>query len=255
MFDTVRHISSGRFVSRGEWQHPHRTVSSHELILMVEGEAHISVQGIKYDLQAGDMLFIPAGAQHQGEEVSTRPVSFYWMHFSGEADLLLHFLHLADFSRAEILCRQLLHYASTAEYPADCADCLLRVILMEVLMQQSAEQMPANSLCSQIEEWIRINSDRPIRVTDVARHFGFHPDYLNRLFRRHHRDGLKAYIDERRLERIKRDLSSTSLTLQEIARKYGFAEYKYFLKYFRLHEQITPTEYRNAFYKTHLNWQ
>lgn len=41
--------------------------------------------------------------------------------------------------------------------------------------------------------------------------------------------------------------------MQEIAAKSGFSDYKLFLKYFRYHEGVTPSEFRSAYYKIHTN--
>ena len=43
------------------------------------------------------------------------------------------------------------------------------------------------------------------------------------------------------------------LKRKEIAEKYGFSDYKYFLKYFKYHEGISPTEYRQTYYNLHMN--
>ena len=176
------------------------------------------------------------------------------MHFTGDAHLLPQLLQQTEGSRTEILCRQLLHCAGAPGYPADCADCFVRILLMELFAQQSNGRDTVNALCASVEEWIRGNCIRPTKVSDVAAYFNFNPDYLNRVFRRYHPEGLKAYIDTNRTQRIRQDLVSTDLTLQQIAQKYGFQDYKYFLKYFRFHEGVTPTEFRNAYYKTHINW-
>ena len=253
MYEDIRFVSAGRFISRGDWIHPRRTINTHELIFVLDGPVHLAVGDRAYCLQHGDMLHIAPGVPHGGTQVSSQQVSFYWVHFTGEAPALPSFLQQSEPSRTEILCKQLLHCATAAGYPSDCADCFVRILLMELSVQHSAGTTP-NVLCAAVEEWIRGNTDRPIRVSDVAAYFGFNPDYLNRVFRRYHPEGLKAYIDTVRCQRIRKDLSTTDLTLQQIAQKYGFRDYKYFLKYFRFHEGVTPTEFRNAYYKTHINW-
>ena len=65
--------------------------------------------------------------------------------------------------------------------------------------------------------------------------------------------GLKQYISETKLCRIKTLLLSPDYSLQEIASMTGFSEYKYFLKFFRYHEGSTPTEFRSLYFNTHMN--
>jgi AraC-like DNA-binding protein len=252
MYEQVKYISGGKFVSQEPWQHPQRTIDSHELIIMLSGQAHLFVGEHSYDLQPGDVLHMPPGVVHGSTGISKEQVSFYWLHFTSTAEPLPpEQMHPETLSRTEILCKQLLHCANSHEYPRECADYYIRILLMELLVQR---QTP-NKLCTSVEDWVRDNSDRPIKVSDVAAHFNFNQDYLSRVFRRYHPEGLKTYMDETRCQRIKQDLASTDLALQTLAEKYGFKEYKYFLKYFRFHEGITPTEYRRAYYKTHINWK
>ena len=52
---------------------------------------------------------------------------------------------------------------------------------------------------------------------------------------------------------IKRLLLETEHTLAEVADMSGFTDYKLFLKFFRYHEGMTPTEFRKVYYSQHTN--
>lgn len=255
MFEDIRYVSAGKFISRDAWIHTKRTMSSHELIFPVSGQVHIALGDQPYVVNPGEMLHIAPGVLHQGTQVSTSHISFYWVHFIGDAPQIPILFRQADPSRTEILCRQLLHCAQSPGYPRDCADYFVRLLLIELIVQQNADHAATNVLCASVEEWIRGNCTRPIKVTDVANYFNFNPDYLNRVFRRYHPEGLKTYINKTRLQLIRQALASTDQTLQQISRQFGFQDYKYFLKYFRFHEGVTPTEFRNAYYQEHINWR
>ena len=254
MYEGIHFLAGGKFSSRDQWQHPHRRIDSHELIFVLQGTVNLFIDENTYRAEPGQLLHISPGAYHGGTGISTEPVSFYWLHFIGKADtdpLPEAFSDIRLLGRAEILCKQLLHCANSPEYPADCSDYYMRLLLFELHILRPS----ASPLCAQVEEWIRVNCDRPIRVSDVAAHFGLNADYLSRVFRKDHPEGLKQYLDNARCQQIKLELSSSNLSLQAIAEKYGFQEYKYFLKYFRFHEGITPTQYRKAYYNLHTNWK
>ena len=254
MYEQIKFLAGGRFSSRGEWKHPSRTIDSHELIFVLQGTVSIFVDDRTYKLTPGQMLHIRPGSAHGGTEISTELVSFYWLHFVGEKDadiLPPEISDTKDFGRAGILCKQLLHCANAPEYPADCADYFMRLLLFELHIQRT----DSTPLCEAVEEWIRVNCDRPIRVSDISAHFGLNADYLGRVFSKTHPEGLKRYLDAARCQQIKQDLASTDLSLQTLAQKYGFHEYKYFLKYFRFHEGMTPTQYRQAYHSMHTNWK
>ena len=241
-------------MSREAWMHPARVIESHELIFVLQGNVSVYIGDRNYCAKPGQMLHIAPGIPHGGLALTAEPVSFYWIHFTGNtaSDPLPNVFSDGNISnRVDILCKQLLHCANSREYPQDCADYYMRLLLFELYIQRPA----LSPLCARVEEWIRANCDRPILVADVASHFGLNPDYLSRVFKKEHPEGLKEYLDSVRCQRIKKTLSSTDLTLQEIAQQFGFSDYKYFLKYFRFHEGITPTQYRNAYYNLHTNNQ
>jgi len=56
-----------------------------------------------------------------------------------------------------------------------------------------------------------------------------------------------------KIEKAKKMLSLTNDPLKEIAYKLGIQDVKYFMKLFKSYEKLTPTQYHNAFYLTHLN--
>ena len=254
MYEDIRFVSAGRFISRDSWIHQNRIINTHELIFVLTGQLHLAVGDMQYALIPGDVLHIAPGVRHWGTQISRESVSFYWVHYTGEAAVIPQYIKQKEPTRTELLCKQLLHCISSDLYPSQSADYFARILLMELSAQLRIVKTPDSTLCAVIEEWIRGNCDRPLKVSDVAAYFGFNADYLNRVFRRHHPEGLKAYINTLRCQRIRHDLVATDLSLQQIAQKYGFQDYKYFLKYFRFHEGITPTEFRKAYYKTHINW-
>lgn len=101
--------------------------------------------------------------------------------------------------------------------------------------------------------WIEANKNTPLTESAVAAYFGYNPDYLNRLFKASFSKTVKQYICDKRLEYIKELMLCCELPLKEIAIKSGFSDYKYFLKFFKYHEKITPTEFYGQYAKMHIN--
>ena len=122
--------------------------------------------------------------------------------------------------------------------------------------------LTARLLCSRgldtaekVAAWIDGNCHTAITETQIATQFGYNADYLNRLFKSSFSKSIKQYINERRIEYIKGLMLRSELPLKEIAIRSGFDEYKYFLKFFKYHEKITPTEFHKQYAKMHINSQ
>ncbi|MBQ7383579.1 MAG: AraC family transcriptional regulator [Clostridia bacterium] len=255
MYDNLKYIHGGKFISRGEWKHQSRKIDTTEIIMVTKGVVHMAIGGRKYTAHPGDILKIDPDVLHVGTEISTETVNFYWLHFVGiRPDELPNVCFRPEnVQQAELLIRQILHYENTEGYPKECCDELFKVLLTELNFVSTDKDTKSGKLFSEIKEWVRINSDLPLKVSDVAEHFKYNVDYINRAFKKHYPDGLKAYIDKMRMQKIKQDLMDESLSLKEISAKYHFEEYKYFLKYFKYHEGISPGEYRSIYYNIHTN--
>ena len=250
---TMKFEYGGKFTSRGEWIHPERSIETYEWIVMTEGEAQIEEDGKQYDLQKGSVLLLEPGKLHRGTKLSQKRVSFYWIHFRAEdAFKAEKCFSLCDPYEVSLLCRQLLHY-SQKQYPADAADALLAVLFYELKRQGGGGAAATGALATRVREWIRINVDRSLEVGDVAAHFGYHADYLSRVFQQAFGHGLKAEIDACRMRRIKHLLLESDLTLYEIADRVGMTDYKLFLKFFKYHEGMTPSEFRALYPYFHTN--
>lgn len=251
MYEEIVFLRGGKFISKGKWRHITRMIDTTELIIVLSGEVKIFVGDERYRLTAGEVLMISPGLYHGGYEDSDN-VSFLWLHFTGAApsELPSVISHPKNFERIQTLTRELLHYHENREYPAECANSLMKVLLAEITHGKSDN---CGKLLSEIKEYIRRNREMPLKASDIAEKYNYNEDYLNRLFKKELGIGIKKHIDSVRLEAIKRDLLMSSTSLSEIAEAYGFEEYKYLLKFFKYHEGVTPTEYRESYYNMYTN--
>ena len=254
MVEQVRFLHGGLFESEGDWIHPERVIDNTEIILVRKGVTPIEENGVLFEPKAGSVLRLDPGLRHRGTRMSTAPVSFYWFHFDGAlaADFFPKSFALAEPYRADLLSRQLLHYETTPDYPPEAAENLFRVLLLE-LRAQAGTPSVGSRLLGEVTAWIYAHRDRAVSSADAAAHFGYNEDYLSRLFRARYGYGLKQYIVRVRMQHIKTLLLSPDYTLQQIAEMTGFADYKYFLRFFTRHEGETPTAFRAAYFNTHTN--
>ncbi len=241
MFETVKYISSGKFISNGEWIHPDRILDSYEMIFVTKGHVYLNENGTDYPLQAGDTLILQPGIRHYGYQ-SSHDTEFFWFHWKGEisSSILCKHRKIEDYYAISLYFRQLLQ-SRVEGAPSECLDYLIRLILAELLFNSASPHI--NHTAESIAAWIKANCHTAIKASEVAAHFGYNVDYLNRMFKANYFKSIKEYIDDERIKHIKAIMLSTDLSLNEVALKSGFSEYKYFLKFFKYHEGITPTQF------------
>lgn len=87
-------------------------------------------------------------------------------------------------------------------------------------------------------------SNADLRVQDIAAALGCSADYLSHLFHVETDERLTHYIQRIRLEGAILALSTTGLTISEIAYASGFADPAYFARVFKQHKNMSPQEFR-----------
>jgi len=250
MFETVNCISCGKFVSKDKWIHPDRIIDSHELIFVIRGEVCLNENGTEYILRENELLHLEPGIRHFGFRESEN-TSFYWVHWTNHpTEEMPKHTHIENPYSLSLLFSQLLHYSVDSRFP-ESPHYVTRLILAELYADCNRNE--ESRLINRTAEWIRANSSAPIKVTEAAERFGYNVDYLSRLFKKQFGKSLKEYIDHTRMQHIKNQLLNSGTPLKEIASACGFEEYKHFLKYFKYHEKMTPTEFCSTYTKTHIN--
>ena len=68
--------------------------------------------------------------------------------------------------------------------------------------------------------------------------------YFCRFFKKKTGKTFTTYLNEYRLERIKKELSGTEKKIIDIASENGFENIGYFMKQFKLYTGVTPLTYR-----------
>ena len=251
MFETVSFLNGGKFISNGEWCHPKRMIDSYEVIFVTNGVVYLTESGVDYAVGSDEFLLLEPFARHCGYQTST-DTQFYWFHISGFPERLKKekTKKIDSSYNLLILFRQLLHYQEERA-SQESLDYLARLILLELYAGTATKT--GSKVVDQVAAWISANRNTPLKSKTVADFFGYNEDYLNRLFKKTFGKTLKQYIDDVRMDYIKKQLLIDGLSLAEVATVAGFEEYKYFLKYFRYHEGMTPTEFRTIFSKAHVN--
>jgi LacI family transcriptional regulator len=121
----------------------------------------------------------------------------------------------------------------------------LRVPPTRFIARQSSDVYAAGSReLSAAVRYIRNHAHERIHVDDVAREVGMSRRALECEFRDALQRGIGEEIRRVRLTRAEHFLTSTELSVSEIAAQAGFASVYYLCRFFRQQTGVTPTEFR-----------
>lgn len=282
----LRHISCGQLIHDNGFIHPERQIDSFVLIVGIRGSLCIYQDDQAYQIEKNQYLLLFPGHKHGGLRQSDSSLSYYWCHFKvagnasalsdeKEMDALLSSMRkdgsepsdyyilpeygeIKSGERISLLFHQMLDNVSQPVYSEHMGNYALSLlatgITQEFLFRY--EDTPANSTrksVSDIKEWIRVNFMDELSVRSIAWRFGYNPNYLSTVFRKHTGESLVRCINKSRIKAAKQRLLETDDPVKTISAACGFHDEKHFMKTFKKYEGLTPTSYRNTFYKKHIS--
>lgn len=108
---------------------------------------------------------------------------------------------------------------------------------------ETTEKSIVQFACQFIDEHI---DQQELGLAAISEAAGLSTYYFSKLFKKEKGIGLSNYISVTRIDLAKRLLSTTELTLTDIARQSGFTSAPYFCQVFKKTIGITPGEYRRT---------
>ncbi|WP_339318736.1 AraC family transcriptional regulator [Paenibacillus sp. FSL R10-2734] len=276
-FGSAYFKSAGVCIATHPWIHSSRIIDSCEIICAIEGILPMEVDGITYDLNPGELLFIPPNVPHRGARETDCDVKFLWFHFTLENIQFLKrdeistiVLKTEDFNqllilptysdklnmhRLHLMINQLLDIYEE-KVPSSYCDAYLNCILYEISYQSirliRTQQLDKNDI-QPIQDWIRIHAFEDVSLESIASYFNYNKNYLSRKYKNEIGIGITTQIIKYRIDKAKVLLAEANMSIQEIAYHVGYEDSKYFMRIFKKFENMTPTEYRHTFNKRHFN--
>ena len=238
----------GLFTTDEDWIHPQSCESTYEIIYVTNGDVFLAENDTFYDLKKGDIIVLRPGEIHRGYKKSFGKTSFYWIHF--KMNKMTKTTVKTDFSNVSVI-KELMHYSHNPNSEQYVKDSLLMHLLS--VLSVDIKQDKSSSLAADIFEWTRINAASGLSVQTVADHFGYNCEYVSKLIKREYGITLKKLIDRYIIEKAKNYLNNTSYSIKEISNILGFSSPNTFINFFKYHEEISPSKYKNSYSYTHMN--
>jgi AraC-like DNA-binding protein len=257
----VRHVHAGLCLARGTRKHPDRRIGDHELFFVRKGSLGIAEAGRDLTTAAGESLLLWPHRRHYGTEIVAAGAEFYWLHFvvdpprRGEPTIAVpQHARPARPERLMELLHRFLHDQQTGRLTPASGSFLIMLMLSEIAEQRAATSNGEGTLAARVEAEIVRRFHLPISTAAIARSLGCNPDYLGRLYRRVHGRGIVDAINARRVAEAQRLLlEEPGQPLDQVARHCGWRNQAWFRRVFRRFTGDSPTGFRRAHARAHLN--
>lgn len=265
-----------------EYQQDQRFVADHtheflEIIVIDEGSGIHSIDGCRYAVQAGDVLFINFGSvhayesekgmsqynilinpeffseqlinSHNAEDILTLSVfeefgtlkSRFNFHIRFPGRELGEIAAIASMLHEEFTGKKKGYKGILISYVSILLLKSFRVRLDGLHGFHDAELCP---LTPDIIAYIRENCTENLTLNDIAARCYYNPSYLSRLFKETYGISFKRFMGELRIKKAARLLTGTTLSVEQICHEVGYSDRKHFGKLFREYFGATPQQYR-----------
>ena len=127
----------------------------------------------------------------------------------------------------------------------------LKISLFERRVSSAAEpEKQEERAITGITRYLQEHLAEEISLSVLAEQFHLNPQYISQLFKSEIGVNFLAYLTNIRMEKAKKLLLSTPLSIAEVAEQSGYGDYRVFTKVFKKSEGITPSQYRRDFLET-----
>ena len=147
--------------------------------------------------------------------------------------------------RASARFRQLARAGELDELAAD--ELLLELVMLALECRHGGESLhrKTRQLVDRAKTFLGANSDRPVRLNDIASAVGASAAYLTDAFRRVEGVPLHSYLVQLRLARALIEIPHSN-DLTELAQRLGFSSHSHFSAAFRKSFACTPSAFRQS---------
>lgn len=128
-----------------------------------------------------------------------------------------------------------------------CIDNLKISLFEQRVAAEEEPQAQEERTITGITRYLQEHLAEEVSLSVLAEEFHLNPQYISQLFKSEIGVGFLAYLTNIRMEKAKKLLLSTSLSVADIAEQSGYGDYRVFTKVFKKSEGITPSQYGRDF--------
>lgn len=127
----------------------------------------------------------------------------------------------------------------------------LTEILRKVCDYIETRKRSSSNLMEELKRFIKDNyKDPALSLNMLAERFDVGHTYLSKLIKQSTGEGILDYINTIRLEKARRLLQESDLSISDIGKTVGYYDSNAFIRVFKKYEGITPGQYREVNHKT-----
>lgn len=232
-----------------DWKIQKTTIDFHDLTFVVDGRADYYINGEKFAVEAGDLIYVPEGSIREantfwGCPMKAYPFNFFW------ADPHNHVRLPFEVVTKNVITKEILGYIrefnqvwmSKQPFYMIQARALFELILHRLLSNFNRRSSPGmDPRIKKLTTFIAEHYSEDITINDWAERLNLHPAYIGKIFKDNTGTSYKKYLHRIRINNAEAMLSLGDFTVTEAAERCGFHDISYFSKVFKEMKGYPPS--------------
>lgn len=260
----LRYISISKY--EGDWHSLPHTHQFTELFYVLHGEGVFYIENEKVPVKTDDLIIINPNVEHTEKTFPNNPMEYIVFGVEGLAFSFTEqdqaygrgysFYSYGSDKNQFINFAQLMMHEFQDQKPGFEKVChgLLEVLLVYISRKQSLSVISESSFqlskeCAIAKRYIDTNYAQDITLDSLAELTHINKFYLAHSFTECIGQSPISYLTERRLAACKELLSSSNLSVTQIATSAGFSSQSYFSQIFNKKVGMSPRQYRKQYAK------
>ena len=129
----------------------------------------------------------------------------------------------------------------------NCIDNLKISMFRQRVSSPAEPEKQEERTITSITRYLQEHLSEEVSLSVLSDEFHLNSQYISQLFKNEIGVNFLTYFTNIRMEKAKKLLLSTSLSVAEVAEQSGYGDYRVFTKVFKKSEGITPSQYRRDF--------
>ncbi|MGE6675507.1 helix-turn-helix domain-containing protein [Bacillus pumilus] len=225
-------------------------------VLTADDTVVIQLEGMEYELDGGDSLFIRSHIpvvirSLSNQQVTIFAVSFEHYMLTNDADdeliYKINYDTLPDNGQVVMGSPVLFHHIKRLSDPSysESSQVKLLKLVLQIFQQQNEKTTHADHYSIQmILQYIAEHYQQELTRKDLAHKMGFNESYFSTFFKKSVGMSVTDYIAQIRMDEAKKLLFKTDEQVQAIAQRVGYTDSLYFSRKFRQKTGRSPSQYR-----------
>lgn len=229
----------------------------HTLHFVISGKGRLEIGDKKYEIGENTVFYIDDETIFSYYPDENDPWQYIFVEFRGEQ--AIKYVQQTGLSTEQpiIACAEPYKFLELAvncfnreTIPYAMALSVFWMLLASISLPEGIGKNRGDEMLERIKASIKMRYlDPDFSVESLCRELFISHSHLCRVFRTYEHTTVSAYVKRLRLDYAASLLTSTDYTLKNVAYMSGFKLYEYFFRSFRTQFGMTPTEYRQNFFK------